>query len=661
MRLISVIFLAALPVAQALHEASVKKLHRSDDYQSAAANDNRTPAGTYVQDTLVLRLTVSQAIWRILGDSNPGFKVAAFAEEGKTPSIPAPLLRVKAGTPIHVIVRNPLDDTLTLRGFSERGGVNDSLVVLPAASAEVAFVARRPGTYHYWGGLAASQRAVPLPLAVRHTDLFRPRFDSQLAGAFIVDPPGAVADDRIFVITGTVDQTPPVRLDVHGAPARQFFAMNGRSWPYTERLHYALHDSVRWRIINTTFQTHPMHLHGFYFRVDSHGSALTGIDSIYAPEQRRSAVTEAIATGETVSLVWSPDRPGGWVFHCHVTSHAAKTPPVDQPNTMDYPDTHDHGDPDHHVMTGMNGLVLGITVTGKAAPRVAWRPAKRLRLYVQSDSTAGDSVRHFGYVLQRGAKPKRDSVESPGPTLLLTRGEPTSILVINHLLEPTSVHGHGIELESYYDGVVGWSGAAGGAGPTERAIRPDSSFEVHIVPRRAGTFMYHTHYNDIRQQSGGLVGALIVLEPGERFDSTRDLVFLVSDVNQPPVAMSGPIVPQLNRVLINGSRNPQPKELRAGGTYRIRVGNLATFRPLLVARVRRDSSVVSWRPVAKDGFTLPAGQATVRPASGRVSSGETEDFSFTPDTPGELRLEFGVPTRTGFEVQGTVRLIVRDR
>jgi FtsP/CotA-like multicopper oxidase with cupredoxin domain len=604
----------------------------------ASANDNRIPAGVRVGDSLVLRLTVERAAWPILGDSNPAFTVAAFAEEGKAPTIPAPLLRVRVGTPIHVIVRNPLDDTLIVRGLSERGGVFDSLMVLPGGSSEAIFVARNAGTYQYWATLSMEQRA--LAPALRPHGLTRPRFDSQLAGAFIVDPPGRVASDRVFVLTETFDGLPGARRDPRGPPGREFTALNGRSWPSTERLHYNVGDTVRWRVINTTFQSHPMHLHGFYFRVDSRGSALTGVDSIYSAAARRMAVTEVVGEGESMTMVWSPERPGGWIFHCHLTNHAAKMPAVDRRDENDYPETHDHGDPDHHMLTGMNGLVLGITVDGRTQAETAWRPAKRLRLFVQSDSTAGDSTRRFGYVLQRGAEPRRDSVESPGPLLLLTRGEPTTIEVVNHTPEPTSVHWHGIELESYYDGAVGWSGNGTVTAP---AIRPESTFEVHITPKRAGTFMYHTHFNEMRQQYGGLVGPLVVLEPGERWDPQRDLLFVVSDGAHASV-------------VINGSAKPAPKELTVGTTYRLRIADIAIFRQTLTAGVRRDSSVVSWRAVAKDGFRLPANQATVRPSTARVASGETADFEFTPDTPGDFTLEIGAPVRGVYQHLGAVGL-----
>ena len=49
---------------------------------------------------------------------------------------------------------------------------------------------------------------------------------------------------------------------------RNALAINGRSWPYTERIEATVGDSVRWRVINATARPHPMHLHGFYFRID---------------------------------------------------------------------------------------------------------------------------------------------------------------------------------------------------------------------------------------------------------------------------------------------------------------------------------------------------------------------------------------------------------
>ena len=613
---------------------------------SALANDNRIPAGTYAGDTLVLRLTVAPVTWRIYGDTLPGFRAVAFMEEGKAPTIPGPLVRVRVGTPIHVVVHNPLRDTLMLRGLSASRSYHDSLVVLPDSTVEASFVATQIGTFMYWGTLATEQRKVAI--AGREFGLVRPRYDSQLAGAYVVDAPGPVPEDRILVLTERADQIPPSKRDRHQILGREFVAINGRAWPHTERFTYRIGDTIRWRLVNPTIQDHPMHLHGFYFRVDSHGSARRGDDSVYTPAQRRMAVTELVKIGETASITWSPDRAGGWIFHCHLTQHAAMMPRVDHIEEIDYPESHDHGDPDHHAVNGMNGAIVGITVVGRERRVAAWKPAKRLRLFVQSDSTASDRTRRFGYVLQRGAEPRRDSVESPGPLLLLTRGERTSIDVVNRATEPTAVHWHGIELESYYDGAAGWSGQPGSR--TAPAIRPESTFEARITPKRAGTFMYHTHFNEMRQQYGGLVGALIVLEPGQRWDRTRDLLFLISEAEN-------------GSLLVNGSAAPPTTEMTAGTTYRLRFANVAVFRPTLFARIARDSaSPLVWRPLAKDGFDLSKMQAVARPSTSPIASGQTADFEFTPEREGDLRLELGtLSNATGEAMQRVLTLHVAPR
>ena len=45
-----------------------------------------------------------------------------------------------------------------------------------------------------------------------------------------------------------------------------------------------------------------------------------------------------------------------------------------------------------------------------------------------------------------------------GPTLVVRQGEKTEIAITNTMQEPTALHWHGIEVESYYDGVPWWGG-----------------------------------------------------------------------------------------------------------------------------------------------------------------------------------------------------------
>jgi FtsP/CotA-like multicopper oxidase with cupredoxin domain len=143
--------------------------------------------------------------------------------------------------------------------------------------------------------------------------------------------------------------------------------------------------------------------------------------------------------------------------------------------------------------------------------------------------------------------------------------------------------------------------------------------------------MYHTHFDDMRQQYGGLAGPLVVLERGEKWDAEREMIVMISD---------GPHA----SFRINGSASPASRVLRVGTTYRIRVADAAIYHQRVSVRLVRDTSVLTWRTVAKDGFTLPPQQATVQPSAVFVASGETEDFEFTPRAPEELTLDID---RTG--------------
>jgi FtsP/CotA-like multicopper oxidase with cupredoxin domain len=275
----------------------------------------------------------------------------------------------------------------------------------------------------------------------------------------------------------------------------------------------------------------------------------------------------------------------------------------------------------HDAGTHMAGLVLGITVHPRPDTREPARgKARRIHLFVQEGMKRGRAPRTMGFVLQRGARaPAADSVEIPGSVLVLTRGQPTDIVIVNRLSEPTAIHWHGIELESYSDGVAGWSGAGNRLAPS---VMPGDSFTARLTLPRAGTFMYHTHLNDIEQLTSGLYGGIVVLEPGRRFDGRRDHVFVTGWDGEPHP-------PQPPHLLINGDSLPGPLVLTAGVVHRLRFVNIGPAG-LIRFGIYRDTSLVIWRRLAKDGATLPPDQAVPAPSAQRIAVGETYDFEFTP-------------------------------
>jgi hypothetical protein len=56
-------------------------------------NANRVPAGKLENGVLSLRLELREGGWYPEAETGPSLKVYAFAEEGKAPQIPGPLIR----------------------------------------------------------------------------------------------------------------------------------------------------------------------------------------------------------------------------------------------------------------------------------------------------------------------------------------------------------------------------------------------------------------------------------------------------------------------------------------------------------------------------------------------------------------------------------------
>jgi FtsP/CotA-like multicopper oxidase with cupredoxin domain len=580
------------------------------------ANDNRRPAGTLRNGVLTVSLEARDGMWYPEGPNGMGLATAAFSETGRPLQNPGPLIRVPVGTRVRATVRNALAVPMTLVGFGATRGSQDSVVIAAGASRSLQFTASTTGTYYYAG------KTSPGPLAARRND------GTQLNGVIVVDPKGAVPADRIFLISWwfTLDTLSPTGL------GRGTMTINGLSWPHTERLEMTQGDSAHWRLVNLTGLDHPMHLHGFYFRVDAKGDGVH--DTTYAPADRRLGVTEIINPGQTMLLSWQATRPGDWIFHCHFAGHLSTLVSLDDKGgVMDSTGPMRHMSDRPHQMYG---LVLGIHVApnGAAMPVVAAEP-RHLRLLVREKAGVYGSAPGFGYVLGGSAADSSGAIQVPGPTLVLQRGQPVAITVVNQSQEPAAVHWHGIELEdSYADGVPGWSGSGENI---MRAIPPGDSLTVHFTPPRAGTFMYHSHFNEFHQIPSGLFGALVVVDSAHPFSEEADRTWIYSDNGPTTNVIRGPFA----AATMNGDTAPPPLDFQAGHHYRLRLINIRGDSPLALS-LRQGDSLLTWRAVAKDGADLPANQAVERPATFQSDPGEIYDFDFTaPAVPGTYALRFG--------------------
>jgi FtsP/CotA-like multicopper oxidase with cupredoxin domain len=158
---------------------------------------------------------------------------------------------------------------------------------------------------------------------------------------------------------------------------------------------------------------------------------------------------------------------------------------------------------------------------------------------------------------------------TPGPLIEVVQGDRVRIYVTNQLGEPTSVHWHGVPLPNGMDGV---------AGLTQRAIPPGKTFKYEFTFGRAGTFMYHPHFDEMTQIALGMMGMIVVHPRQRRPGRVRDYALMAHEwkidngARRPdPLAMN-----DFNLLTFNSVAFPatEPLVAEVGDRIRIRIGNL---------------------------------------------------------------------------------------
>jgi FtsP/CotA-like multicopper oxidase with cupredoxin domain len=161
--------------------------------------------------------------------------------------------------------------------------------------------------------------------------------------------------------------------------------------------------------------------------------------------------------------------------------------------------------------------------------------------------------------------------QSPGPTIEAVEGDKVRIFVTNKLPEPTSVHWHGILLPNGMDGV---------AGVTQPHIPPGKTFVYEFELKTSGTFMYHTHSDEMVQMAMGLMGMMVVHPRDlEQHKVDRDFVIMLGAYDVDP----GTYVPKVvemtnfNMWTFNNRVFPgiDPLVVRLNDRVRVRLANLS--------------------------------------------------------------------------------------
>ncbi|KAK5679554.1 hypothetical protein LTS10_008375 [Elasticomyces elasticus] len=165
----------------------------------------------------------------------------------------------------------------------------------------------------------------------------------------------------------------------------------------------------------------------------------------------------------------------------------------------------------------------------------------------------------------------------PGPTVEAQSGDTVIVTVRNQLEdnEGTALHWHGLRISNEMDGVVG---------VTQKAMMPGESFryELRIPDDQAGTFWYHSHFEE--QRADGLFGAFVVhpaeshSEPShtQAFAYDDDRVLMVGDWHH----RSSPEILAYYRDWKNFKIEPAPDSLLLNGRGYFNCSRAVPARPL---------------------------------------------------------------------------------
>lgn len=91
------------------------------------------------------------------------------------------------------------------------------------------------------------------------------------------------------------------------------FTIDGEAYPNIHEFSLKVGETQVWDLQNKSGMDHPFHLHGFFFQVVEQGKP---------PASWEDTLNLKAKTTTRVAFI-PDDRPGDWMFHCHVLEHAA--------------------------------------------------------------------------------------------------------------------------------------------------------------------------------------------------------------------------------------------------------------------------------------------------------------------------------------------------
>jgi len=282
-----------------------------------------SPSGHRHDISLVLAIGVAEPL--------PGHKVQTFTINGTSPG---PVLRFTEGDEVNITIINRLDQPTSIHWhgipvpFARDGAsITSQAPIQPGSRYEYSFIAPQAGTYMYHAHYhEMEQSSIIGAIIVRPQDPARePHYDLDVplvVTSFAWEPARSVEAKAVLADAMMMpDMVPDPKADPKlgmGDPMERmdmvsYWGFNGKTFPATSPIKVRSGDLVRVRFANVTTMTHPMHLHGHWFRwIAQDGVPLA---------QPQAMNTIPVDPGRTIDIDFIANNPGVWPLHCHIVSH----------------------------------------------------------------------------------------------------------------------------------------------------------------------------------------------------------------------------------------------------------------------------------------------------------------------------------------------------
>jgi L-ascorbate oxidase len=107
------------------------------------------------------------------------------------------------------------------------------------------------------------------------------------------------------------EATREIELRLTGNMERYIWSINNVKYEDADPIRLQYGERVRFKFVNETMMTHPMHLHGMWSILDNGAGKWDPVKHVVS-----------VAPGTVVYMETEVDAPGQWAFHCHLSYHA---------------------------------------------------------------------------------------------------------------------------------------------------------------------------------------------------------------------------------------------------------------------------------------------------------------------------------------------------